>query len=127
MNTATMAASENEVIDRTTAQEYAFLLTHDRKRPEGSLYACLGTKVIRRTKTGIMFDIHGAAHRVSHCSLDYNAGLDLFELSFYRAGKAGDFDLIENFPALFNDQIKAVFEDYTGLVTSVPRCLGFIN
>lgn len=126
MNTAT-ATIENNVIDRTTALDYAFLLTHDRRNPEGSLSACLGTKVIRRTSTGIMFDIHGAAHRVSHCSLDYNAGLDLFELSFYRAGKAGGFDLVETFTALFNDQIKAVFEDYTGLVTSVPRCLGFIN
>jgi len=121
MNTATATIEEN-VIDRTTALEYAFLLTHDRRNPEGSLSACLGTKVIRRTETGIKFDLHGAAHRVTHCALDYKAGLDLFELSFYRGDK-----LVECFSFLYNDQIRPMFEEYTGLVTSVPRCLGFIN
>ena len=115
----------SESISNETAREYAAFLTHDKHNPFGALRAMLGTKMIIRTETGIRFDLHGALHRVTLCSLDYDAGLDLFTLRFYKNKRFEGNVVVKEFDSLFFDQLKEVFENYTGLYLSFRSIFGF--
>lgn len=105
-------------IDNETALEYAGLLTGIRNH-YGALRMMLGTQHVWRVENGIEFDLHGSAHRTPVCKMIYNVAQDLFELHFYRSGK-----LVKSFDMLFADQIREVFENYTGLRITMPRICG---
>ena len=113
-----------ESISNETAREYAAYLTRDTHNPFGALRAMLGTRLIIRTETGIRFDLHGALHRVTLCALDYDAGLDLFKLRFYKNKRFEGNVVVKEFDALFFDQLKEVFEEYTGLFLSFRQVFG---
>ena len=106
------------IIDRETAELYAKYLTQS-EHPYGALRTMLGTQRLQRIDNGIRFDLHGSAHRTPICELTYDEGLDLFNLRFYR-GK----NEIKSFNGLFVDQLKDVFEQYTGLALEMPRIFG---
>ena len=106
------------IIDRETAELYAKYLTQS-EHPYGALRAMLGTQMFQRIDNGIRFDLHGSAHRTPICELAYDEGLDLYNLRFYR-GK----NEIKSFNGLFFDQLKEVFEGYTGLTLTMPRING---
>jgi len=110
-------------ISQETALQYAQILTQDWKHPYGALRAMLGTKLFIRREHGIRFDIHGALHRVTLCDLDYNEGYDLFELKFYRLKKWEGPQLVKEFKMLYCDQLKEIFEEYTGLRLSFPTII----
>ena len=106
------------IIDRETAELYAKFLTQS-EHPYGALRTMLGTQRLQRIDNGIRFDLHGSAHRTPSCELVYDDGLDLFNLRFCRGGKE-----IKSFNGLFCDQLKEVFEGYTGLTLTMPRIFG---
>jgi len=108
-------------ITTETALEYIKILTQDFTHPYGALRAMLGTKMIIRTEHGIRFDLHGALHRVTLCDLDYNEDYDLFTLKFYKLKKWEGPQLFKEFNMLYCDQIKEVFEEYTGLTLTFPH------
>ena len=99
------------------------MLTQDFKHPYGALRAMLGTKFFMRRENGIRFDLHGALHRVTLCDLEYDAGYDLFTLKFYRIKKWEGPQLVKEFNMLYNDQLKEIFESYTGLCLSFPTII----
>lgn len=110
-------------ITSETALEYVTMLTQDFKHPHGALRAMLGTKMIIRTETGIRFDLHRAAHRVTLCDLDYDAGFDLFTMKFYKIPKWEAPQLVKEYNMLYGDQLKEVFEHYTGLDLTFPTII----
>ena len=116
-------------IDSETARQYAAYLTQNTRNPYGVMQLMLGTKMVVRGDDGIRFDLHRAKHRVTMCELNYDAGEDLFELKFFRRGKSewpgvpGDMEEYVSKPRLFFDDLKRVFEEFTGLSLTVPRVI----
>jgi hypothetical protein len=55
------------------------------------------------------------------CVLTYNEGQDLYEMQFYKMSKTADFKRVEMFEGLYCDMLKETFENFTGLVLTIPR------
>lgn len=90
--------------------------------PTSRLMAMLGTEMVvyDNKKCNVAFDIHGA-RKTTMCRITLN-GKDLYDMEFLKK-KRGVFEFgmetVKKFEDLMCDQLKDVFEEFTGLRLSL--------
>jgi len=103
------------------------MLTQLLQSDHGRLKAMLGTSkvVYSNDKNTVTFNFK-MNRKANHCTLSYNCGNDLYDMEFWKISKPsksnnyeGKFTEIEVFNSLYNDQLKDVFEEFTGLRLSL--------
>jgi hypothetical protein len=58
--------------------------------------------------------------KANYCRLKYNSGLDLYTMEFNKYNsRTSDFKQVEQFDGLYSDQLKSIFESFTGLRLSL--------
>lgn len=103
----------------------------------GKLMSMLGAKNFTYSRKGEMTFQFKLCKKASHCRITYLAGKDLYKMEFIKIPKAkrekiGDNDerayymtitqppkTVETFEDLYADQLKTIFESFTGLKLSL--------
>lgn len=58
--------------------------------------------------------------KANKCTLQYNSDLDLYTMKFYKYNsRTADIKEIKSYEGLYSDQLKPVFEQFTGLYISL--------
>ena len=85
----------------------------------GQLRAMLGTTLMAVDENSVTFNFR-MVKKANRCKVTYNPGLDLYSMDFYllNARKASC-KLVQSYSMIYADQLKAVFEGYTGLRMSL--------
>ena len=85
----------------------------------GQLRAMLGTTLLAVDENSVTINFR-MVKKANRCKVTYNPGLDLYSMDFYllNARKASC-KLVQSYSMIYADQLKAVFEGYTGLRMSL--------
>jgi len=81
-------------------------------------FVMLGAKNLGYTDKGISFKIGRNAEGVTHISINYNYGQDLYEMKFY-AIRGASCKVKAEYEGVYADQLHTLIEKATGLYTSL--------
>lgn len=102
----------NEII-RTMINQFCVTLNR--------LSAMTGAKnfVYDNNKNALYFDFK-LCKKANKCTLQYNEGMDLYTMTFNKYNsRTADFKEIKKYEGLFCDDLKRIFEEFTGLYISL--------
>ena len=103
-------------VDRVTRQNVAQTIL---KQVGGNRFiAMTGAKTFITTNTGIIFTIGRNPAKINKVIIDYNSGTDLYDIEFGRIRK-NDYKKIKKVTGVYFDQLIPIFEETTGLYTSL--------
>ena len=85
----------------------------------GQLRAMLGTTLMAVDENSVCFNFR-MVKKTNRCKVTYNPGLDLYSVDFYLLNaRCTSCKLVQSYSMVYADQLKAVFEGYTGLRMSL--------
>lgn len=96
-------------------------LTMNTRNPYGALRLMIGAENFGYGKDGVHFRFK-MCRKAQFCRVELDEGADLYNLVFIRM-RNYELTETERFNGLYFDQLKEVFERFTGLTLSVPTVI----
>lgn len=105
------------MMNKETATQALEWLTMSRN-PFNRLTAMVGASRFSLGLDSVYFRFK-MCRKANCCKLGYNAGKDLFTMAFYKIDKYGNYQVAKDFEEVFCEDMKEIFENYTGLYLSL--------
>jgi hypothetical protein len=98
-------------------------MTQTRQELSNTIYRALGAnkfKVMTGAKNFVINDLglSFTIPNIGNCSIQYDEGLDLFNMEFFKIRKF-EKKVNKEFNGLYVDQLEEIFSEHTGLATSL--------